>query len=212
MKKPTIKVLLIGAALLFVAACSNTTNNASKTVQEVQDTLPLVVNQLNNIQTIEAELQTDWESDINDDANLASYIKKQGRVFDNIQKRKKILQEINKLTKIIRDDAKHLENLNRKDLPAVEVQVVFSNLGTIVEHLVSYQKLCEEQLTKEENFFVAVPQNSWTPDELKEQIKVLNQAAIERQKLLEEMNTPLAAIDKPIRILKARLAAVKEES
>lgn len=212
MKKITIKVLLIGAILLFVATCSNTTNNATKTVQEVQDTLPVVVEHLNNIQTIEAELQTDWESDINDDATLASYTKKQGKVFDNIQKRNKLLQEINKLTKIIRDDAKHLENLNRKDLPAVELQVVFSNLGTIVGHLEAYQKLCEQQLAKEEAFFAAISKNSWNTDELKEQIKTLNQAAIERQQLLEEMNTPLAAIDKPIRILKARLAASKEES
>ena len=47
-------------------------------------------------------------------------------------------------------------------------------------------------------------------DDKKDKIKELNEAALERQKILEEINEPLSAIDKPIRILKARLNARKE--
>ena len=50
MKKIAAKVFLISAGFLFLGACGNTKKSAESTVQEVQDTLPVVVQQLNDIQ------------------------------------------------------------------------------------------------------------------------------------------------------------------
>ena len=207
MKKIATKVFLISASLLVFAACSNTKKSAEKTVQEVQDTLPVVVDHLNNIQTFEANLQNDWEDDIADDSTLANYAKKKGKVFENLQQRRDIQKQITKTLKVIRDDASHLSNLQDKNLPSVEIKIVSSNLQKIVDSITDYIKKSEEQLKNEQQFFVELSGNKLSNDDLREKIKVLNQAAIERQKILEEINEPLTAIDKPIRILKARLSA-----
>ena len=115
---------MISVSLLVFAACSNTKKSAEKTVQEVQDTLPVVVDHLNNIQTFEANLQSDWEDDIADDSTLANYAKKKGKVFDNLQQRKRYSKnKITKTLKVIRDDASHLSNLQDKDLPSVEIKL-----------------------------------------------------------------------------------------
>ncbi len=53
MKKIAAKVFLISAGFLFLGACGNTKKSAESTVQEVQDTLPVVVQQLNDIQALE---------------------------------------------------------------------------------------------------------------------------------------------------------------
>ena len=210
MKKIATKVFLISASLLVFAACSNTKKSAEKTVQEVQDTLPVVVDHLNNIQTFEANLQSDWEDDIADDSTLANYAKKKGKVFDNLQQRKDIQKQITKTLKVIRDDASHLSNLQDKDLPSVEIKIVSSNLQKIVDSITDYIKKSEEQLNNEQKFFVEISGNKLSKDDLKDKIKELNEAALERQKILEEINDPLSAIAKPIRILKARLNARKE--
>ena len=210
MKKIATKVFLISASLLVFAACSNTKKSAEKTVQEVQDTLPVVVDHLNNIQTLEANLQNDWEDDIADDSTLANYAKKKGKVFDNLQQRRESQKQITKTLKVIRDDAIHLSNLQDKDLPSVEITIVSSNLQKIVESLTEYIKKSEEQLNNEQKFFIEISGSKLSNDDLREKIKILNQAAIDRQKILEEINEPLTAIDKPIRILKARLSARKE--
>ena len=210
MKKIATRVFLISASLLVFAACSNTKKSAEKTVQEVQDTLPVVVDHLNNIQTLEANLQNDWEDDIADDSTLANYAKKKGKVFDNLQQRRESQKQITKTLKVIRDDAIHLSNLQDKDLPSVEITIVSSNLQKIVESLTEYIKKSEEQLNNEQKFFIEISGNKLSNDDLREKIKILNQAAIDRQKILEEINEPLTAIDKPIRILKARLSTRKE--
>ena len=210
MKKIATKVFLISASLLVFAACSNTKKSAEKTVQEVQDTLSVVVDHLNNIQTFEANLQNDWEDDIADDSTLANYAKKKGNVFENLQQRRDIQKQITKTLKVIRDDASHLSNLQDKNLPSVEIKIVSSNLQKIVDSITDYIKKSEEQLNNEQQFFVEISGNKLSNDDLREKIKVLNQAAIDRQKILEEINEPLTAIDKPIRILKARLSARKE--
>ena len=210
MKKIATKVFLISASLLVFAACSNTKKSAEKTVQEVQDTLPVVVDHLNNIQTFEANLQNDWEDDISDDSTLANYAKKKGKVFDNLQQRRDIQKQITKTLKVIRDDASHLSNLQDKNLPSVEIKIVSSNLQKIVDSITDYIKKSEEQLNNEQQFFVEISGNKLSNNDLREKIKVLNQAAIDRQKILEEINEPLTAIDKPIRILKARLSTRKE--
>ena len=210
MKKIATKVFLISVGLLVFAACSNTKKSAEKTVQEVQDTLPVVVDHLNNIQTFEANLQNDWEDDISDDLTLANYAKKKGKVFDNLQQRRDIQKQITKTLKVIRDDASHLSNLQDKNLPSVEIKIVSSNLQKIVNSITDYIKKSEEQLNNEQQFFVEISGNKLSNDDLRKKIIVLNQAAIDRQKILEEINEPLTAIDKPIRILKARLSTRKE--
>ena len=210
MKKIATKVFLISASLLVFAACSNTKKSTEKTVQEVQDTLPVVVDHLNNIQTFEANLQNDWEDDIADDSTLANYAKKKGKVFENLQQRRDIQKQITKTLKVIRDDASHLSNLQDKNLPSIEIKIVSSNLQKIVDSITDYIKKSEEQLNNEQQFFVEISGNKLSNDDLREKIKVLNQAAIDRQKILEEINEPLTAIDKPIRILKARMSARKE--
>ena len=210
MKKIATKVFLISASLLVFAACSNTKKSAEKTVQEVQDTLSVVVDHLNNIQTFEANLQNDWEDDIADDSTLANYAKKKGNVFENLQQRRDIQKQITKTLKVIRDDASHLSNLQDKNLPSVEIKIVSSNLQKIVNSITDYIKKSEEQLNNEQQFFVEISGNKLTNDDLRKKIIVLYQAAIDRQKILEEINEPLTAIDKPIRILKARLSTRKE--
>ena len=206
MKKIATKVFLISASLLVFAACSNTKKSAEKTVQEVQDTLPVVVQQLNDIQALENSLQSDWESDIHEDYTMANYAKKTGKVFTNIQERQQLLKSMQKSLKVLSDDATRLSNLKDKNLPSAEIQIVVSNLQSIVNHLKNYSEMSQKQLEKEAEFFVSISGGKQTNDELRLLIIEVNNSANERQQIIEEINSPISELDRPIRILKARLA------
>lgn len=205
MKKIAAKVFLISAGVLFLGACGNTKKSAESTVQEVQDTLPVVVQQLNDIQALENSLQSDWEADIHDDYTMATYAKKTGKVFTNIQERQQLLKSMQKSLKVLSDDATRLSNLKDKNLPSAEIQIVVSNLQSIVTHLKNYSEMSQKQLEKEAEFFVSISGGKQTSDELKALIIEVNNSANERQQIIEEINSPISELDRPIRILKARL-------
>lgn len=205
MKKIAAKVFLISAGFLFLGACGNTKKSAESTVQEVQDTLPVVVQQLNDIQALENSLQSDWESDIHEDYTMANYAKKTGKVFTNIQERQQLLKSMQKSLKVLSDDATRLSNLKDKNLPSAEIQIVVSNLQSIVTHLKNYSEMSQKQLEKEAEFFVNISGGKQTSDELKALIIEVNNSANERQQIIEEINSPISELDRPIRILKARL-------
>jgi len=196
MKKIAAKVFLISAGFLFLGACGNTKKSAESTV----------VQQLNDIQALENSLQSDWEADIQEDYTMTTYAKKTGKVFTNIQERQQLLKSMQKSLKVLSDDATRLSNLKDKNLPSAEIQIVVSNLQSIVNHLKNYSEMSRKQLEKEAEFFVSISGGKQTNDELRSLIIEVNNSANERQQIIEEINSPISELDRPIRILKARLA------
>lgn len=211
MKKIATKVFLISAGFLFLGACANTKKSAESTVQEVQDTLPVVVQQLNDIQSLEISLQSDWEADIQEDYTMKNYSKKTGKVFTNIKERQQLLTSMQKSLKVLSDDVSKLSNLKDKNLPSAETQIVISNLQSIVSQLKNYYELSQKQLEKEAEFFVSIAGLKQTNDELKSMIITVNNSADQRQQIIESINSPISELDRPIRILKARLSNGKGE-
>jgi len=211
MKKIAAKVFLISAGFLFLGACGNTKKSAESTVQEVQDTLPVVVQQLNDIQSLEISLQSDWEADIQEDYMMKNYSKKTGKVFTNIKERQQLLKSMQKSLKVLSDDVAKLSNLKDKNLPSAETQIVVSNLQSIVSQLKNYYELSQKQLEKEAEFFVSIAGLKQTNDELKSMIITVNNSANQRQQIIESINSPISELDRPIRILKARLSNGKGE-
>ncbi len=211
MNKIAAKVFLISAGFLFLGACGNTKKSAESTVQEVQDTLPVVVQQLNDIQSLEISLQSDWEADIQEDYMMKNYSKKTGKVFTNIKERQQLLKSMQKSLKVLSDDVAKLSNLKDKNLPSAETQIVVSNLQSIVSQLKNYYELSQKQLEKEAEFFVSIAGLKQTNDELKSMIITVNNSANQRQQIIESINSPISELDRPIRILKARLSNGKGE-
>jgi len=211
MNKIAAKVFLISAGFLFLGACGNTKKSAESTVQEVQDTLPVVVQQLNDIQSLEISLQSDWEADIQEDYTMKNYSKKTGKVFTNIKERQQLLKSMQKSLKVLSDDVAKLSNLKDKNLPSAETQIVVSNLQSIVSQLKNYYELSQKQLEKEAEFFVSIAGLKQTNDELKSMIITVNNSANQRQQIIESINSPISELDRPIRILKARLSNGKGE-
>ena len=211
MKKIAAKVFLISAGFLFLGACGNTKKSAESTVQEVQDTLPVVVQQLNDIQSLEISLQSDWEADIQEDYTMKNYSKKTGKVFTNIKERQQLLKSMQKSLKVLSDDVAKLSNLKDRSLPSAETQIVVSNLQSIVSQLKNYYELSQKQLEKEAEFFVSIAGLKQTNDELKSMIITVNNSANQRQQIIESINSPISELDRPIRILKARLSNGKGE-
>lgn len=208
MTKTIGKTFLVGIVFLCLTACTTVTRNAGQSAQEIQDILPTLVDHLNTLQTLESDLQTNWEDDIQADNTLASYAKKEGRVFDNLKQRRELLQQMTRELKTLNDDSKHLANLRGDNLPSAEIQIVVSNSQTIYDRLTEYHRLCSDDITKEEQFFTSLASNQeMDRDTLTTQIQSLNEAAVARQAILQDLNTPLSDIDKPIRILKARLTS-----
>ena len=211
MNKIAAKVFLISAGFLFLGACGNTKKSAESTVQEVQDTLPVVVQQLNDIQSLEISLQSDWEADIQEDYTMKNYSKKTGKVFTNIKERQQLLKSMQKSLKVLSDDVAKLSNLKDKNLPSAETQIVVSNLQSIISQLKNYYELSQKQLEKEAEFFVSIVGLKQTNDELKSMIITVNNSANQRQQIIESINSPISELDRPIRILKARLSNGKGE-
>ena len=142
---------------------------------------------------------------------MKNYSKKTGKVFTNIKERQQLLKSMQKSLKVLSDDVSKLSNLKDKNLPSAETQIVISNLQSIVSQLKNYYELSQKQLEKEAEFFVSIAGLKQTNDELKSMIITVNNSANQRQQIIESINSPISELDRPIRILKARLSNGKGE-
>ena len=142
---------------------------------------------------------------------MKNYSKKTGKVFTNIKERQQLLKSMQKSLKVLSDDVAKLSNLKDKNLPSAETQIVVSNLQSIVSQLKNYYELSQKQLEKEAEFFVSIAGLKQTNDELKSMIITVNNSANQRQQIIESINSPISELDRPIRILKARLSNGKGE-
>ena len=70
--------------------------------------------------------------------------------------------------------------------------------------------MSQKQLEKEAEFFVSISGGKQTNDELRSLIIEVNNSANERQQIIEEINSPISELDRPIRILKARFGRTTE--
>lgn len=211
MKNLKSKVVLLGASLLLWG-CGNATSQVNTTLQDVQDTLPTVIQHLNDIQSVEGQLQSDWEAEISQDLEMETFQTGKGAVFENIAKRKESFKQLKEQTNKLATYSESLAKVKEESLPLTELQIITGSLNQIVTALNDYLTLAEPQLENELVFFKSLSGQTITYDSLNAEIVNINNQAMERQAILAILNDPLKNIDKPIRIAKARLATQLESS
>lgn len=206
MKKLGVLMLFV-SSLFFFVGCQKSQQNTIDTIQQIQDTLPTLVQQLNDIQKLEAKLQDDWEAEIAVNASMEHFSSEKGLVFENIQTRKQLVKQAKEaITRLSLFNQQLIKVSNQKNMVS-EVRIVTNTLTQIVTDAQKYLELYSPQIEKEFFFFKELAKHPQDFEFLNQHIVEINQSAIERQHIVESLNEPLKNIDKPIRIAKVRLSA-----
>ncbi|MGY3724318.1 Putative cell-wall binding lipoprotein [Granulicatella balaenopterae] len=210
MKKIKFILALMGCSLVLLA-CGKRAPKLSASLEAIQEILPKITVQLNAIQELETSLQTEWEQELTTNSDMSQYAEGNGKVFENIKNRQEIMAGFKKEVHLLEHENTTLIKNMDKDHPLAEIQIITNTLEQIIDASNEYIRLAEPQLQQETDFFKSLGTTSLNYDALNNKIIAINDAAMERQDCVEQINEQLMTIDKPIRIAKARLTSSQNE-
>lgn len=206
------KILSIASVILLtciLGACGNYITKSISIISSLQTELESVATHLNDIQVLEGQLQSRWEYQISQDPTFTSFTKEEGLVFDNITQRLTLLQHLQQSLSRIKQEGDEFSKLKHEKLSLQEMQIASTMLTQITSLLDSYIQESTDAIRIERTFFKNNTKEFIISDQMSDALTDLNVRAQSRQILLEQLSDPIESIDKPLRIAKARVEALK---
>lgn len=151
---------IVGLMLLsfILVGCDNSVNRADNTIGLMQDKVTMIINELNQIQTYEANLQADFETTLqeaNDD--LAVFNNPDTLVEQNIQNRKEHLDTLKVQVQELVDLTPELETLmDSNDLPTSQFQQVNQMINQLAVDINYYIENYQSNLELESMTFKSI--------------------------------------------------------
>ena len=202
MKRLKVSSFVLCLSFFCLTACGN----RQKIAEETQTTIATITQQLNDIQSLESDLQTAWENDIDTDSKLTSYAHEKGEVFDNIKKRQELFATLKQSMNTLKSQTSALEQIKDNKFPLSEIKIVTNYLKEITTNIDNYQKIAVPELEQERSFFKTLNTTELKYEYLSDKLSELNTLAMARQEALTPVIDPLVNVDKPLRIVKARVS------
>ena len=113
--KKTFQLFLLTFSVILLAACDNSLQRADRSIGLIQENVTQIVNELNEVQVLENNLQSDFETMLQSSEDLGIFDASDSLVQVNIDNRKdhltSIAESISKLNELINE----LENVKKSD-------------------------------------------------------------------------------------------------
>ncbi|MGO4927565.1 YkyA family protein [Fundicoccus sp. Sow4_D5] len=155
--KKTFQLFLLTFSVILLAACDNSLQRADRAIGLIQENVTQIVNELNEVQVLENNLQSDFETMLQSSEDLGIFNASDSLVQINIQNRKdhltSITESISKLNELIAE----LENVKKSDaIPTAQIDQVITHLKDLSTDLNVYITDYHDNLTEESITFKSI--------------------------------------------------------
>lgn len=155
--KKTFQLFLLTFSVILLAACDNSLQRADRAIGLIQENVTQIVNELNEVQVLENNLQSDFETMLQSSEDLGIFNANDSLVQVNIQNRKdhltSITERINKLNELVAE----LENVKKSDtIPTAQIDQVITHLSNLSADLNVYIADYQDNLTEESITFKSI--------------------------------------------------------
>lgn len=134
-----LKYPLLVLMTILLIGCNNALERSLRTVEVLQDTITQAINQLNEIQVIENQLQSDFEATMKSESGLASFNQEDSPILTNLSRRSELIEALSKTTESIQTYAEELQNQsNSGPLPTDQVEAQVNLLTELADNLGVY--------------------------------------------------------------------------
>lgn len=155
--KKTFQLFLLTFSVILLAACDNSLQRADRSIGLIQENVTQIVNELNEVQVLENNLQSDFETMLQSSEDLGIFDASDSLVQVNIDNRKdhltSIAESISKLNELINE----LENVKKSDaIPTAQIDQVITHLTNLSTDLNVYIADYQDNLTEESITFRSI--------------------------------------------------------
>lgn len=155
--KKTFQLFLLTFSIIFLAACDNSLQRADRAIGLIQENVTQIVNELNEVQVLENNLQSDFETMLQSSEDLGIFNANDSLIQVNIQNRKdhltSITERISKLNELVAE----LENVKKSDtIPTAQIDQVITHLSNLSADLSVYIADYQDNLTEESITFKSI--------------------------------------------------------
>lgn len=151
--KKTFQLFLLTFSVILLVACDNSLKRADRAIGLIQENVTQIVNELNEVQVLENNLQSEFETMLQSSEDLTIFHANDSLVQVNIDNRKEHLESILESIKQLDELISELENLKSSDtIPTTQIDQVITylnDLSTVLNtYIIDYQEnLVEEEIT-----------------------------------------------------------------
>lgn len=139
MKKIMQSFILLFATVFVLAACDNSLERATRTVGLMQDDMTKIVNQLSEIQTLENNLQADFDNTLAGTEDLTVFLNEESPVLVNLSQRHAHLNTLDDTKNSLVELSDELISLNKNAaLPIDQFNALHQEVATLANSLSVY--------------------------------------------------------------------------
>lgn len=155
--KKLFQLFLLTFSIMLLAACGNSSQQAGEVLGLLQENVTQIVNELNEVQILENNLQSDFETILQENEDFEIFNGDDSLVQVNIEARKEHLTNLTNNTSELNELIQELEQVNKKDIiPASQFDQVMSHLTNLSTDLDVYIADYQENLTEESMTFKSI--------------------------------------------------------
>ena len=155
--KKTFQLFLLTFSVILLVACDNSLKRADRAIGLIQENVTQIVNELNEVQVLENNLQSEFETMLQSSEDLTIFHANDSRVQVNIDNRKEHLESILESIKQLDELISELENLKSSDtIPTTQMDQVITYLNDLSTDLNTYIIDYQENLVEEEITFKSI--------------------------------------------------------
>lgn len=155
--KKTFQLFLLTFSVILLVACDNSLKRADRAIGLIQENVTQIVNELNEVQVLENNLQSEFETMLQSSEDLTIFHVNDSLVQVNIDNRKEHLESILESIKQLDELISELENLKSSDtIPTTQIDQVITYLNDLSTDLNTYIIDYQENLVEEEITFKSI--------------------------------------------------------
>lgn len=155
--KKTFQLFLLTFSVILLVACDNSLKRADRAIGLIQENVTQIVNELNEVQVLENNLQSEFETMLQSSEDLTIFHANDSLVQVNIDNRKEHLESILESIKQLDELISELENLKSSDtIPTTQINQVITYLNDLSTDLNTYIIDYQENLVEEEITFKSI--------------------------------------------------------
>lgn len=155
--KKTFQLFLLTFSVILLVACDNSLKRADRAIGLIQENVTQIVNELNEVQVLENNLQSEFETMLQSSEDLTIFHANDSLVQVNIDNRKEHLESILESIKQLDELSSELENLKSSDtIPTTQIDQVITYLNDLSTDLNTYIIDYQENLVEEEITFKSI--------------------------------------------------------
>ena len=155
--KKTFQLFLLTFSVILLVACDNSLKRADRAIGLIQENVTQIVNELNEVQVLENNLQSEFETMLQSSEDLTIFHANDSLVQVNIDNRKEHLESMLESIKQLDELISELENLKSSDtIPTTQIDQVITYLNDLSTDLNKYIIDYQENLVEEEITFKSI--------------------------------------------------------